>query len=141
LSSSAIRTPTTWQPSLPRDPSDWGTFLAHQQRILADSTTTVRTVLYDGQMAGSILCYLARPGEPEVTYWLGKEYWGMGIATAALRALLGVLTVRPIFARAAKDNLGSLRVLVKCGFTNIGEDSGYANARGAEIEEYLLQLD
>jgi RimJ/RimL family protein N-acetyltransferase len=124
-----------------RDPSDWGAFLAHQRRNLADETNTTRTVLYDGQVSGSIACYQARPGELEVTYWLGKEYWGQGIATAALRAFLGMVTVRPIYGRAAKDNLGSLRVLQKCGFAIIGEGSGYANARGAEIEECLLRLD
>lgn len=42
--------------------------------------------------------------------------------------------------RTAKDNLASLRVLQKCGFVITGEDQGFANARGAEIEEYVLTL-
>ena len=40
-------------------------------------------------------------------------------------------------ARAAKDNVGSLRVLAKCGFEVIGEEIGFANARGKEIEEVV----
>ncbi len=34
----------------------------------------------------------------------------------------------------------SLRVLEKCGFRIIGEDKGFANARGREVEEFLLEL-
>ena len=71
---------------------------------------------------------------------VGKPYWGQGIATAALRAFLLQVTVRPIYARAAKDNLASLRILEKCGFTMVGEGKGFANARGQEIEEWLLRL-
>ena len=80
-------------------------------------------------------------GHPEVTYWLGKHYWGKGLATRALSTFLTHANpTRPIYARAAKDNIGSLRVLEKCGFKIIGEDSGFANARGKEIEEFLLEL-
>jgi RimJ/RimL family protein N-acetyltransferase len=61
-------------------------------------------------------------------------------APEALRAFLAVDTERPLRARAAKDNVGSLRVLAKCGFEVIGEDIGFANARGQEIEEVVLSL-
>jgi RimJ/RimL family protein N-acetyltransferase len=47
---------------------------------------------------------------------------------------------RPIYARVAKDNIGSLRVLHKCGFTITGEDTGFANARSQDVEAYLLTL-
>ena len=123
-----------------KDPTDQQAFMAHWARILGDATITTRTILIEGQVAGSVSCYEESPGHLEVTYWLGKPYWGKGIATAALRALLAQVTTRPIYARAAKDNRASLRVLEKCGFTIIGEDKGFANARGQEIEEWLLQL-
>ena len=81
-------------------------------------------------------------GKREVTYWIGTAYWGQGIATRALTAYLKqTLTTRPIYARVAKDNVGSRRVLEKCGFTVVGESKGYANARGKEIEELLLELE
>jgi RimJ/RimL family protein N-acetyltransferase len=123
-----------------RDPADQRAFVAHWTRILGDQTNTIRTILFEGQVAGSVSSYEETAGHPEVTYWLGKPYWGQGIATAALRAFLVQVTARPIYARVAKDNLGSLRVLEKCGFTIVGEDRGFANARGQEIEEWLLQL-
>jgi RimJ/RimL family protein N-acetyltransferase len=78
-------------------------------------------------------------GKPEVSYWLGKAFWGQGIATQALKAFLAdVNQTRPIYGRSAKDNLGSMRVLGKCGFQIIDEMKGFANARGKEIEEVLL---
>ncbi len=123
-----------------KDPTDQQAFMAHWTRILADETSTIRTILFEGQVVGSVLSYEESAGRPEVSYWLGKPYWGQGIATAALRALLAQVTARPIYARVAKDNRASLRVLEKCGFTIVGEDRGFANARDQEIEEWLLKL-
>ena len=123
-----------------KDPSDRAAFMARWQRILADPTVIIRTVVTDGAVAGSVLSYEVE-GRPEVSYWLGRAFWGRGIATRALTAFLADANrTRPIYARAAKDNIGSLRVLAKCGFTIVGEDKGYANARGAEVEEYVLAL-
>ena len=48
---------------------------------------------------------------------------------------------RPLYGRAAADNLGSLRVLEKCGFVRVGSERGFASARGEEIEEVILRLD
>lgn len=124
-----------------KDPSDRAAFMAHWRRILADPTVINRTIIVDDQVAGSVASYLD-DGHPEVTYWLGRGFWGRGVATRALAEFLAsVNQTRPIYARAAKDNLGSLRVLEKCGFRVIGEDCGFANARGAEIDELLLRLD
>jgi RimJ/RimL family protein N-acetyltransferase len=115
-------------------------FLAHWHQILVDPTSIIRTIVVDGQVAGSVSSYYD-DGHPEVTYWLGKQYWGKGLATRALSEFLAHANpTRPIYARAAKDNIGSLRVLEKCGFRIIGEGRGFANARGKEIEEFLLQL-
>ena len=123
-----------------KDPSDRDAFTAHWHRILADATVIIRTILCDGQVAGSVLRY-EEAGKPEVSYWLGKEYWGKGIATRALSEFLAHGNkMRPIYARVAKDNLGSRRVLEKCGFTIIGESKGFANARGEDIEELILEL-
>jgi RimJ/RimL family protein N-acetyltransferase len=78
--------------------------------------------------------------EPEIGYWIDKTYWGKGVATRALALFLEEIELRPLYARVAKDNQGSIRVLEKCGFIRHGEDKGFANARGAEVEEYILML-
>lgn len=123
-----------------KDPTNQAAFTAHWLRNLANETTINKTIVFDGQVAGSVSSY-EDEGKPEVTYWLGKEYWGKGIATWALQTFLAHTNKRrPIYARVAKDNLGSRRVLEKCGFTVINESTGFANARGQEIEELLLEL-
>lgn len=122
-----------------KDPSDRAAFDAHWARIRAAGDVLIRTIMVDGDIAGSVLSYVME-GDTEVSYWIGREFWGRGIATAALAEFLKIQTTRPIYARAAKDNVGSLRVLEKCGFAVIGEDRGFANGRGEEIEEYVLEL-
>jgi RimJ/RimL family protein N-acetyltransferase len=123
-----------------KDPSDREAFIAHWHRNLANKTTINQTIVFNGQVVGSVSSY-EDEGRPEVTYWLGKEHWGKGIATRALQEFLAHHNpTRPIYARVAKDNPGSRRVLEKCGFRIIGESKGFANARGQEIEELLLEL-
>jgi RimJ/RimL family protein N-acetyltransferase len=123
-----------------KDPTNQEAFMAHWHRILTDKTVAIQTIIFNGQVAGSVSSY-EEEGKPEVTYWLGKEYWGKGIATWALKEFLAQKNqFRPIYARVAKDNLGSRRVLEKCGFKIIGESKGFANARGQEIEELFLEL-
>lgn len=124
-----------------KDPTNWDAFTARWHRILANATGIVQTIVFDGQVVGYVLSY-EEGGTPEVSYWLGKDYWGNGLATRALATFLAQhTTTRPIYARVAKDNHGSRRVLEKCGFTESGEDRGFANARGEDVEEYILRLD
>jgi RimJ/RimL family protein N-acetyltransferase len=123
-----------------KDPTNREAFFTHWQRIMADKTIIIKTVVCAGQVVGSVLSY-EEAGRPEVSYWFGREYWGKGFAIRALSDfLMHVNLARPIYARVAKDNLGSRRVLEKCGFTIIGEARGFANARGEEVEELLLEL-
>jgi len=122
-----------------KDPTDQQAFLARWNRILVNETVIVKTVLFEGAVAGSVLIF-EQFGEIEVSYWIGKEYWGKGIATQALFQFLETVKLRPLYARAVKDNFASLRVLEKCGFKKIGEDKGYANARGKEVDEFILRL-
>ncbi|MBT2390382.1 GNAT family N-acetyltransferase [Streptomyces sp. ISL-1] len=121
-----------------KDPTDRAAFDAHWVRIRASDAVT-RTVLADGVVVGHAAVY-GPAEEREVTYCIDRGYWGRGIATAALLALLELVPKRPLAARTAADNAGSIRVLEKCGFTVIGNDRGFANARGAEIDELLLIL-
>jgi RimJ/RimL family protein N-acetyltransferase len=86
-----------------------------------------------------MLCF-ERAGKREVGYWLGSAYWGRGIATAALAALLREVTGRPLYAYVARSNVGSIRVLEKCGFTRIGSERHVDEQMGEEIDEALLEL-
>lgn len=123
-----------------RDPSDRGAFAERWKRILGDDTIVKKTIIIDGRIAGHVSCF-ERSGFPEVTYWLGREYWGRGFATVALHELLRMVAQRPMYARAAKDNVASIRVLEKCGFQLCGEERAFANARNGEIDEVVMRLD
>ena len=123
-----------------RDPTDREAFAAHWHKIMVEPKCIIRTIVCDGQVVGSVSSY-EDSGKREVTYWIGRAHWGKGIATRALTALLAQAdTTRPIYARVAKDNLGSRRVLEKCGFRVTGETKGFAKARGEEIEDLTLEL-
>lgn len=122
-----------------KDPVDRQAFDIHWEKVLADKGITIRAILFKGNVAGSVLCH-SWGGEPEISYWLGKEFWGKGIATQALKLFLDEFTTRPLTARVAKDNLASIRVLEKNGFERAGEGMWYSNARGKEIEELVWTL-
>jgi RimJ/RimL family protein N-acetyltransferase len=114
-------------------------FMAHWARIMSDPTKLTRAILFDGQVAGNIGSW-EQAGEREVGYWIGREYWGKGIASAALAAFLDIVQARPLYAFVAKHNRGSLRVLEKNGFAVIGEVIDPPDASGEAAEGYLLKL-
>jgi RimJ/RimL family protein N-acetyltransferase len=122
-----------------KDPNDRGAFDAHMAKIMSSPDTWVRAITRDSRLVGTIGSWVA-DGVTEITYWIDRAHWGQGIATQALGLLLAEITVRPIRARAASDNAGSLRVLEKAGFRRIGKDVGFARGRDAEIEETILEL-
>ncbi len=123
----------------PRDPNDRSAFDAHMAKIMSNSENWLRAIICDSQLVGTVASYISE-GATEVTYWIDRACWGQGIATRALGLLLEEITVRPIRARAASDNAGSLRVLQKAGFHPIGTEMAFAPGRGAEIEETILEL-
>ncbi|MFD2171975.1 GNAT family N-acetyltransferase [Tumebacillus lipolyticus] len=123
-----------------KDPEDREAFMQHWNKVMGNEANIKKTVLFEGQVAGNVLQFEFF-GHQTVAYWLGKQYWGKGIATRALSEFIHQVGTRPLYARVAKDNIGSFRVLEKCGFLICGEDKGYANARGEEIEEYILRLE
>lgn len=118
---------------------DHDAFMAHSAKIMADEKLVFKAIVCDGQVAGSLVSW-PMEGEWEVGYWLGKEYWGKGIATQALTEYVKSVTTRPLYAHVAQHNIGSRRVLEKCGFKVIGEDS-YTNPAGVSVEEFILKLE
>jgi RimJ/RimL family protein N-acetyltransferase len=121
------------------NPDDREAFDARWARLRANEEITSRTIEVDGVVVGVISSW-TQDADREVTYWLGREHWGKGLATRALEAFLEVETTRPLHAAAAADNAGSIRVLEKCGFERVGEGRGFATARGEEIDEVFLVL-
>lgn len=118
---------------------DKASFMAHWAKIMAIESAIQKTILFNDKVAGNILCW-EQDGEHEVGYWIGKEFWGKGIATKALGEFITQVKIRPLVAHVVKHNIASQRVLEKCGFTFIKEDK-YLNPSGEEVEELFLKLD
>ena len=115
-------------------------FMAHWTKIMTDDSILIKTILFDGNVAGNIVCF-DQLGEREVGYWLGKEYWGKGIASQALTQFLDFVKTRPLYAHVAKHNIASKRVLEKCGFKVAAEDKFFSKIFGEDIEEFILVLE
>ncbi len=122
------------------DPKDEAAFGAKMERIMGNADIVKRVIEVGGEVVGNVMGF-EMFGEDSVCYWLGREHWGRGYATLGLQAFLGEHNVRPLFARVADDNTGSIRVLEKCGFVQSGEDKGFAHGRGQEIRELIMQLN
>ena len=117
---------------------DWEAFLTHwSTKILGDATVAKKTILFNGRVAGNIVSF-ARDGKPLVGYWIGREFWGQGVATSALAQFLETVPGRPLYANVAKHNVGSIRVLEKCGFRISGEQPPGPGEDG--VEEIVMEL-
>ena len=123
-----------------KDPNDREAFDAHMAKVRDSPDVTTLAVVHGGRVVGTIACFVVE-GDTEITYWIDRSVWGRGIAGRALALFLVAVTTRPLHARAASDNVGSLKVLRRAGFTVVGTEVSYANARDEEIEETVLRLD
>ena len=123
----------------PKNSADKTAYLEKYTKLIKTPTVNNFTIVLDGVIVGSVAKFVME-GNSEITYWIDKKYWGKGIASYALKHFLEMEDNRPIFARVAFDNFGSQKVLEKCGFVKIDTDSGYAEARQMEIEEFIYKL-
>jgi RimJ/RimL family protein N-acetyltransferase len=115
---------------------DRAAFDAHwRTQILGNPTAVTQTILLGDQVAGNIGSW-RQDGVRLVGFWIGKELWGKGVATRALAAFLHLVTERPLHAHVAKHNVGSIRVLEKCGFSREREE----HIVGEDITELVLVL-
>lgn len=122
------------------DRADRSAFDAHYARIRTDRDVLLRAVLTEGKLAATVASFTME-GEREVTYWVDPAQRGLGIASAALAALLELDPVRPMFARVADHNSSSVRVLARCGFMQIGTERAFADGVAEEIDERIFRLD
>lgn len=122
-----------------KDPTDKDAYIEKHAKHLKDPTINMMTIKVNDVIIGSVAKFIME-NKAEITYWIDKNLWGQGYATAALKEFLKIEHVRPLYGRVAFDNYSSQKVLEKCGFVRIGKDKGFANARQAEIEEYIYRL-
>lgn len=74
----------------------------------------------DGELVGGVGYFRRTSGTAELGFWLGREYWGRGIATEAATAVIahgfGPGRYAAFTSSHFADNLASGRVLEKLGF-------------------------
>ncbi|HSD79564.1 MAG TPA: GNAT family N-acetyltransferase [Solirubrobacteraceae bacterium] len=114
-------------------------FDAHWRRVLANDSNVKRTIEADGEVAGHMLAW-RQDGRLLVGYWVGREFWGRGLATQALAEFVEELRERPLHAWVATSNAGSIRVLEKCGFVEIDRRAEHDEHAGEVVEELLFEL-
>lgn len=103
-----------------------------------------KAIEVDGNFAGVIG---AAPGafeyerSAEVGYWLGKEYWGCGIATSALGQLTHLVfsttDIVRLYAPVFAPNVASARVLEKCGYSRESIQKSAIYKHGKLFDAYV----
>lgn len=106
-------------------------------RVLGDPQNLSRTVLVDGAVAGNLGSWRDSDGRRLVGYWIGREFWGRGVASEALRLFIKEVSERPLYAYVASTNVGSARVLEKNGF--VAEPETEVGSDGVEERLYVLK--
>jgi len=101
---------------------DHAAFMTHwRTKILGDASAEKKTIVLAGNVVGNVVSW-TRDGERLVGYWIGQSYWGRGAASAALAEFVtDHEKTRPLYAEVAVHNVGSRRVLAKCGFRQLGD--------------------
>lgn len=120
-------------------PREREAFLAHWTRILANPHVVARTVLVGAEIAGNVVCW-EQDGKRLIGYWLGRAYWGQGVASRAVSSFVASVAARPLYAFVAKHNLASIRVLEKAAFRLSGESRAAAPTGGDVVEEFVYLL-
>jgi RimJ/RimL family protein N-acetyltransferase len=123
-----------------RDAEEWIAF------AMADARKQILAIEVDDAIAGGIAVVPLegeRTGTALFGYWLGRAYWGRGIATEAARMLsdfaLQSGDLRRLEATVFAPNVASAKVLEKCGFTLEGRSAQlYLNRCGTVCDGLLF---
>lgn len=106
----------------------------------SSSHRTPSAVELDGHLVGCVSYWPHQPDGIEVGYWVGKDFWGMGVCTEALKQLIASDSFPAqddIFAKVMEQNIGSQRVLEKCGFSYLETGTIFKNKREIETKFYV----
>jgi 8-oxo-dGTP diphosphatase len=81
-------------------------------------------ILLGDEVAGACGLAKVKDGSAELGYWVGKRFWGRGLATAAARLALGYaftrLRLEEVYAHCLERNVASSRVLTNAGMRHVG---------------------
>jgi len=118
---------------------DQSAFTKHWESIIQSSSVVAKSILMDNQVVGYMSCFKMDDLD-SVGYWIGREFWGRGIATKALQLMLTQVQTRPLHARVARQNEGSIRVLQKCNFQIVEYQISPDDGKFPVCEEAIMLL-
>jgi len=108
------------------------------------NNSVMKVIEYEDEFVGSV-GFVPQTGWrehiAEIGFWLGEDYWKKGIATAALTEMTCIAfeehSFRKLYASVLAPNVGSIRVLEKCGYeqeahlkTEVIRDGAYYDVLG-----------
>ena len=98
----------------------------------------------EGELMGLVALERMDRQQSEIGYWVVPAFWGSGLASEAVRAIIAANPRgdRTMFASVFQDNPASARVLTNAGFEYIGDAETYSLARGVTVPTwtYLKRL-
>lgn len=115
-------------------------FQEHWRKIFQDESVVAMSIVVDDCVVGNVGCW-SQDKKRMIGYWIGKKFWGKGIASEMLSQFLKIVLDRPLFASVAKHNVASSRVLEKCGFLLCSEATDTLKNSHDGIEEMFYVLD
>lgn len=90
-----------------------------------------------GENIGYIQLCKLDDGTWEIGYHIAKDFTGKGYATEAVKAFLPAivkkLNIKEVYGISLAENTASVRVLEKCGFTQVYKGLGNYQGKEAEI--------
>lgn len=122
------------------DPTDRTAYDARWERTFANGLDASRTILVDGVVAGYLVKFTIAD-QTEVGYWIGKDFWGRGVATEAFSQFVRSIDERPLHATAVESNIASIKVLERNGFRRVGGESIFATGVGRHVDAVFFRLD
>ena len=106
----------------------------------SDSFKSPYAVEMNGLLSACVSYWPHESGGIEVGYWVGREFWGKGICTKALKLLMtnDEFPARmDVYAKVMAQNIGSQRVLAKCGFSFLQNGTVFKGGNEIEAKFYI----
>ncbi|PID92314.1 MAG: GNAT family N-acetyltransferase [Bacteroidetes bacterium] len=121
----------SWLAALEEDPSD----------------DVIMAIEVDAEAVGGIGLHAMKDVyryNAELGYWLSESYWGKGIVSEAVALMLELAFTRRhwlrVFASVFENNVGSMRVLEKNGFSRESVQRAAVMKGGQRLDEHVYAI-
>lgn len=113
------------------------------KQVIANPKDIIRAIRYNNEFTGVAGLHKIKKGRAELGYWLGEPYWGKGITTGAVKALLDIaineLSLEQVYAYCFINNIGSKKVLLKSGFKEIKVVDEDCNSYQKDVKSFYFE--